>query len=137
MQKTSHQSRSLKVFGPSLALTGLLAAVLSSCGGGDSPAPEVVPPIVAADPLAPAGPIALEQALALYGIGSDGVGGDSNGDGGAAGAAGEGAPFKNAVVTLTDATGNQVTGQTDSNGKYLLKYQTKNFTAPLVYHFLQ
>lgn len=105
------------------ALALVAAAALSACGGGGSSA---------VDPLAPAGATELEKVAVLYGIDASGIGGDGSGDGGAAGAAGDGAPLKRAVVTLTDAKGNQVTGQTDDNGKFLLKYKTANFTAPLV-----
>ena len=122
-----------------LAVLAVLA-VLAGCGGDaftPAPASESAPvpvpvPVVVVDPLAPALQTDLEKAAALYGISADGIGGDGSGDGGAAGGAGDGGPLKKAVVTLTDANGNQVVGQTDSNGLYLLKYQTKNFTAPLV-----
>ena len=74
----------------------------------------------------------LEKAAVLYAIDAGGIGGDAGGDGGAAGAAGDGSALKRAVVTLTDAKGNQVSGLTDDNGKFLLKYKTATFTAPLV-----
>lgn len=101
------------------------AATLSACGGGGT----LTTPV---DSLAPAGQSDLEKVALLYGIDTIGIGGDGGGDGGASGSAGDGAPLKRAVVTLTDAKGNFVTGQTDDNGKFLLKYKTANFTAPLV-----
>lgn len=52
--------------------------------------------------------------------------------GGADGSAGDGAPLKKVVVTLTDSKGNMVSGLTDNNGRFLLKYKTSVFTAPLV-----
>ncbi len=108
-----------------VALALVAAAGLSACGGGSFPTALV-------DPLAPASQSDLEKVALLYGIDTIGIGGDGSGDGGAAGAAGDGGPLKRAVVTLTDAKGNFVTGQTDDNGKFLLKYKTANFTAPLV-----
>jgi hypothetical protein len=115
------------------AIATFALVLLSACGGGgvSVTAEPVVAPVVV-DPLTPATATDLAQAATLYGIEASGVGGDSGGDGGAAGAAGDGAPLKRAVVTLVDAKGNQVSGLTDNNGKFLLKYQTKNFTAPLV-----
>ncbi|MEY2954105.1 MAG: hypothetical protein RLZZ401_2192, partial [Pseudomonadota bacterium] len=123
----------------SLGLMFALAAGLSACGGGggstaSTPAPAPAP--APADPLAPATATDLDKAAALYGIDASGIGGDSSGDGGAAGAAGDGAPLKKAVVTLIDAKGNQVSGQTDNNGLFLLKYNTKTFTPPLVLRVL-
>ena len=112
-----------------LTLSLALATLIGGCGGGGGGTDSTVAVV---DPLAPASASDLDKAAAFYGIEGAGVGGDSAGDGGAAGAAGDGAPLQRAVVTLTDAKGNQVSGFTDSNGKFLLKYQTKNFTAPLV-----
>jgi hypothetical protein len=124
---------------PSALCFGLLLAAgltLSGCGGSSSSSPPSAttpdPTPVAVDPLAPATPSDLDKVAALYGIETSGIGGDAAGDGGAAGAAGDGAPLKAATVTLTDAKGNTVSGTTDSNGKFLLKYKTANFTAPLV-----
>ena len=117
----------------SLAFAFACAATLSACGGGggattapgpitSAPSPDVV------DPLAPIAAIDLNATA----VESAGVGGDSAGDGGADGSAGDGAPLKKVVVTLTDAKGNFVTGLTDNNGRFLLKYKTSVFTAPLV-----
>lgn len=109
-------------------------ALLSACGGGNdtpAPAPVVVVP-APVDPLAPAGQSDLDKVATLYGIDPIGFGGDASGDGGAAGGAGDGAPLKRAVVTLVDAKGNTVSGLTDNSGKFLLKYKTAAFTAPLV-----
>jgi hypothetical protein len=114
---------------------GFIAAVLGSlvaCGGGSSGTVAVTPPVVVVDPLAPAVPVDLASAATTYGIDVSGSGGDAGGDGGAAGSAGDGAPLKNAVVTLTDAKGTVVTGRTDQNGQYLLKFKTTTFTAPYV-----
>lgn len=107
---------------PLAGLISVTAAVVVACGGGGA----------AVDPLAPAVQVDVERAIALYGIESSGVGGDASGDGGAAGAAGDGAALRNAMVVLSDAKGNSVQGTTDSNGKFLLKYKTANFTPPLV-----
>ena len=110
----------------------LLGSALVGCGGGGSTtsAPVTLPVVV--DPLAPAGQLDLNIAATTYGIESGGNGGDSAGDGGAAGSAGDGAPLKNAVVTLTDAKGVVVSGRTDSQGQYLLKFKTASFVSPLV-----
>jgi len=117
---------SLVPSGPRLGLLAsvpVLVAALWACGGG-SGAPF--------DSLAPAEQSDLAKAPDLYGIDSSGVGGDSGGDGGAAGGAGDGAPLGRATVTLTDAKGNSVSGTTDANGKFLLKYKTSVFKPPLV-----
>src|SRR5450830_1230794 len=117
---------SLVPSGPRLGLLAsvpVLVAALWACGGG-SGAPF--------DSLAPAEQSDLAKAPDLYGIDSSGVGGDSSGDGGAAGSAGDGAPLGRATVTLTDANGNSVSGTTDANGKFLLKYKTSVFKPPLV-----
>ena len=124
------------VFSVRVFRLGLIAAMvggLIACGGGSSGTPAVVPPvIVVVDPLAPAVPVDLAMAATTFGIDVSGSGGDTGGDGGAAGSAGDGAPLKNAVVTLTDAKGVVVTGRTDGNGQYLLKFKTTTFTAPYV-----
>ncbi|WP_157462683.1 hypothetical protein [Curvibacter gracilis] len=106
-----------------LASATVLAAVLSACGGGST---------ASVDPLAPAEQSDLAKAPDLYGIDSSGVGGDGGGDGGAAGGAGDGAPLGRATVTLTDSQGNTVSGTTDANGKFLLKYKTSVFKPPMV-----
>jgi hypothetical protein len=106
-----------------LALAPAVAAVLWACGGGSSGS---------LDPLAAAAQSDLAKAPELYGIEDSGVGGDGSGDGGAAGSAGDGAPLGRSTVTLTDAKGNTVSGTTDANGKFLLKYKTALFTPPLV-----
>ncbi|NVO06940.1 MAG: hypothetical protein HXX19_13890, partial [Rhodoferax sp.] len=97
-----------------------LIYLLSACGGGGGGSTTL------------SGTVDFSAVISKYGIGRSGVGGDSKGNAGAAGGAGDGAPLVNATVTLTDATGNIVTGNTDSNGKYLLLYQTSIFKAPLV-----
>jgi hypothetical protein len=75
----------------------------------------------------------LAAASSLWSIGADGSGGgDGGGDGGAGGDGGDGGPLSNAKVTLTDANGRQVDGKTDANGKFLLKYNTQLFKAPMV-----
>lgn len=120
---------------------GLIAACGGGGGGGDAtpvvvtpptPTPVVVTPPVVVDPLTPASQTDLEKVASLYGIDAIGVGGDSGGDGGGAGAAGDGAPLKRVTVTLTDSKGNVVTGKTDDNGKYLLRFKTAVFTPPFV-----
>jgi hypothetical protein len=116
-----------------VALLLACVAALSGCGGGGSaaptPAPTPIPaPPAVVDPLAPLAAVDLTNT----GVDAAGVGGDSAGDGGADGSAGDGAPLKKAVVTLTDSKGNFVNGLTDNNGKFLLKYKTSVFTAPLV-----
>lgn len=116
-----------------IALLLAASAALISCGGSSSSsAPVATNPPVVVDPLTPATPSDLDKVAAQYGIESGGIGGDAAGDGGAAGAAGDGSPLKGAVVTITDAKGNFVSGLTDSKGQYLLKYKTATFTAPLV-----
>lgn len=103
-----------------LVATGMAAG----CGGGGSaPVTSIVEVSV---------PTELDLAAAQYGIDASGVGGDSGGDGGVGGAAGDGSPIRRAQVTLMDAKGNQVSGSTDANGKYLLKYATSQFTPPFV-----
>jgi hypothetical protein len=67
--------------------------------------------VVTVDPLTPAAQTDLDKVAALYGIDVAGVGGDSGGDGGAAG---DGAPLKRIDVTLTDSKGNTVTGKADA-----------------------
>lgn len=114
-----------------IALAGI--CMLNACGGGGGSTlpPQTTTP-TPPDPLAPAQPVALADAATIYSIEPSGVGGDAGGDGGAAGAAGDGAPLRNVTVTLTDAKGQQVSGTTDTNGRYLLKFQTASFTSPLV-----
>lgn len=115
------------------AAMALAVALIAACGGGGGGAsPTATPPVVVIDPLTPAAQTDLEKAAALYGIDVAGVGGDSGGDGGAAGDAGDGAPLKRITVTLTDSKGNIVSGKTDDNGRYLLKYKTAVFTPPFV-----
>ncbi len=129
------QHRAKRVLSLRFCRFGLIATVvggLIACGGGSSGTPAVTPPVVVVDPLAPAVPVDLASAAATYGIDVSGTGGDAGGDGGAAGSAGDGAPLKSARVTLTDAKGTVVTGRTDQNGQYLLKFKTSSFTAPYV-----
>ncbi|MDM0110519.1 hypothetical protein QTI66_00045 [Variovorax sp. J22R133] len=79
--------------------------------------------------IAAPGPIELEQFAATY---PQAAGGDSSGDGGAAGAAGDGSPLGNVTVSMTDSKGHSVSGKTDSTGRFLLKYNTTVFVPPLV-----
>ncbi|VWX63637.1 conserved hypothetical protein [Burkholderiales bacterium 8X] len=104
------------------------------------------------DALAPATPVDLDKVLAEWQIESTGVGGDAGGDGGVGGTAGDGSPLKRVTVVLRDstplpvtapATLNSVTppvvpvdpfvakGTTDSNGRYLLKFNTATVRPPL------
>jgi hypothetical protein len=123
-----------------LLLTALFAA---ACGGSDSPAlapapVEVTPapspsaPPPPPPPLAPQGVIDLTQAVATFEVDTAGVGGDSAGDGGVGGAAGDGSPLRRATVVLTDSTGKTLTGQTDDKGAYLLRYKTADYKTPFV-----
>ncbi|MDM0113902.1 hypothetical protein QTI66_17225 [Variovorax sp. J22R133] len=82
--------------------------------------------------MAPAAPADLDKVMVQYAIDAGGVGGDAGGDGGAAGGAGDGSPLRRITVTLIDAKGQQVSGTTDDNGKFLLKFQTSTFAAPFV-----
>jgi hypothetical protein len=103
------------------------ALVITGCGGsggGDTgPAP---------DSLLAQKAVAIDRATETWAIDSGGVGGDSGGDGGAAGAAGDGSALKRATVMLLDAQGKSVTGTTDDNGRYLLKFKTADFKPPYV-----
>ncbi len=114
---------------------GMLAAastlIFAACGGGSTSAPEPAP-APAPDPLAPADLADLSTVQTAWEIDATGVGGDSAGDGGAGGAAGDGSPIKRASVVLTDANGKVYTGQTDDNGRYLIKFKTAEVKAPLV-----
>lgn len=101
-----------------LALSALLW--LAACGSDDAP------------PLGAADTVDFSQVLAAWEIEQGGVGGDSAGDGGAAGAAGDGSPLKAATVVLVDANGKTVTGRTDSKGHYLLRFKTAEFKAPFL-----
>lgn len=97
-----------------------LALLMVACGGGGSSAPVAVP---LTD---------LERAAEQLGIDPADIGGDGDGDAGAGGGAGDGAPLRRAAVSLTDARGNQVRGTTNDKGKFLLRYKTSAFVAPLV-----
>jgi hypothetical protein len=110
----------------SLGLLLALSVCVVSCGGGGGGTD------VSADPLAPPDAYPLAYTSSHYGIGSAGIGGDPSGDAGAAGGAGDGAPLRSALVSLTDAAGHQVSGQTDENGLFLLKYNASVFVAPFV-----
>ena len=114
---------------------GMLAAasslIFAACGGGSTSAPTPAP-APAPDPLAPADLADLATVQTAWEIDASGVGGDSAGDGGAGGAAGDGSPIKRASVVLTDANGKVYTGQTDDNGRYLIKFKTAEVKAPLV-----
>jgi hypothetical protein len=111
-----------------------LSLLLVACGGSDNSPPVVAPspspPVV--DPLAPAAALDLSSVLAQWEIDPAGVGGDAAGDGGAAGAAGDGSPLKRARVILVDAQGKSVSGTTDEKGHYLLKFKTAEFKPPYV-----
>lgn len=105
--------------------TLVLSATLSACGGGGGGSG-------AYDPLNPPAAVSLAGASSHYGIGASGDGGDSSGDSGVSGGAGDGAPRKRSVLTMIDALGNQVSGETDDNGLFLLKYNSAVFRAPFV-----
>lgn len=105
--------------------------------GDKTPPPAVLCP-AAADPLTPTEPVIYTEAAITFGIDVSGIwGGDAGGDGtggdgGAAGAAGDGAPLARARVTLTDAQGRVVSGLTDANGRYLLRFDSARFDPPYV-----
>ena len=109
----------IKLFFAALAL--LATGLIASCGGGGGGAAVV-------DTLAPQGVVDLSAAS--FGFADGSGGGDSGGSSGAGGGAGDGAPLKKAVVVVSDATGKFVTGQTDDNGIYFVKFS--NFTSPIV-----
>ena len=117
-----------------LALPLIMA--LAACGGGSS-SPTVTPapipaPTPAPDPLAAADLIDFAKAQTIWEIADFGVGGDADGDAGAAGGAGDGSALKRASVVLIDAAGKTLTGQTDDNGRYLIKFKLAQIKAPLV-----
>ena len=111
----------------------LAATFLVSCGGGSSGITSSGSS-TAVDPLAPQAQVDLTAAAVTFGFvddGSAGGGGDGGGgDGGAGGGAGDGAPLKKAVIVLTDATGRSVSGLTDNNGIYFVKFT--GFKSPIV-----
>ncbi len=57
-------------------------------------------------------------------------GGDSSGDAGGDGSAGDGAPIANAPVKITDSLGKSTTGTTDANGYFRL--HIGGFTPPMI-----
>ncbi len=105
-----------------LSATLAAAGFLAGCGGGGGSAPAAV------DPLAPQGVVDLSATSFGYVDGSGG--GDGGGSSGAGGGAGDGSPLRKAVVVVTDATGKSVSGLTDDNGVYFVKFS--NFTSPIV-----
>ena len=116
-----------KIF--TLTAAVVAATLVSSCGGGSSGGSEST----VADPLAPQASADLTAAAATFGFIDDGTvggGGDGGGDGGVGGGAGDGAPLKKAVIVVTDATGRSVSGLTDSNGIYFVKFS--GFKSPIV-----
>ena len=122
-----------------LALGALVVAVgqIASCGGssgGGGIAPITpITPIVQVDPLAPTLQSNLASAVSDFGYTNDsggGGGGDGAGSSGVGGGAGDGAPLRKAVVVVTDANGKFVTGLTDDNGIYLVRFS--NFVSPIV-----
>lgn len=102
-----------------LLLSLVFVALIQACGGGGGGAAEPPP-----QPLAP-----MVDSFGQPLPESDFGGGDT-GAAGADGTAGDGAPLVNALVTLVDATGRQVTGRTDSRGYYRLRID--GFVAPMV-----
>ena len=106
----------------------VLALFLSSCGGGGGG--EAVP--LSAPPLAPQGLVDLALAASVFEVSDSGVGGDSAGDGGVGGAAGDGSALASAVVFLTDSQGKTITGRTDPKGGYLLRFKTTDYKPPFV-----
>lgn len=119
--------RNWKIF--TLTAAVVAATLVSSCGGGSGSGGATV----AADPLAPQGPVDLTAAGTTFGFIDDGAvggGGDGGGDGGVGGGAGDGAPLKKAVIVVTDATGKSVSGLTDFNGIYFVKFSS--FKSPIV-----
>ncbi len=122
--------RSWKFF--TLTAAVVAATLVSSCGGGSGSGGATV----AADALAPQEPVDLAAAAATFGFIDDGTaggGGDSgggDGGGGAGGGAGDGAPLKKAVIVVTDATGKSVSGLTDINGIYFVRFT--GFKSPIV-----
>jgi hypothetical protein len=105
---------------------------LAACGGGSSE-PAVAPaPIPTPDPLVASELIDLAKAQVIWEIADIGVGGDADGDAGASGGAGDGSALKRASVVLIDAAGKVLTGQTDDNGRYLIKFKLAQIKVPLV-----
>lgn len=124
---------------------GLTCTVLNGSGvaGAGTPSTASVNCSVAGDPLAPPAPVSYGDAAAVFSVdpsgisdtagGADGDGSaDGGADGGAAGGAGDGAPLVRSRVTLTDATGKTVSGLTDQNGRFLLRFKTAALQPPYV-----
>lgn len=121
--------------------TGLSCTVLNgsgTIGGSDVLTPSVSCPALL-DPLAPSAPVSIDRAAETYAVdptgvswGEGGDGGDGGGDGGAGGGAGDGAPLARARVSLTDVAGRTVSGLTDHNGRFLLRFNTSLFQPPYV-----
>lgn len=104
--------------------------VLAACGGGSSDPAST--PIPTPDPLAASELIDLAKVQTTWEIADFGVGGDADGDAGAAGGAGDGSALKRASVVLIDAAGKVLNGQTDDNGRYLIKFKLAQIQAPVV-----
>ncbi|MEY4294717.1 MAG: hypothetical protein RLY82_405 [Pseudomonadota bacterium] len=108
-----------------------LAALLMGCGGGGGESSSSCSTSISADPLAPTSVASFACVQTSY-ADSTGGGGDSAGDGGVGGGVGDGAPKKKVQVTLTDSLGNKVSGLTDNDGKYFLRFNTAVFVPPFV-----
>lgn len=118
-----------------LALLGLTVASLSACGGGSGSggsAPFPVAPATVIDSLTPETPVDLALAQASLSVAADGVGGDSGGDSGVGGSAGDGGALRRATIVLTDLSGKTLTGQTDDAGNYLIRYRSTDIKPPFV-----
>jgi len=94
-----------------------LSCLLSACGGGSSVAVVITPTVTIFDSFG----------RIVIGEGGDSVG---DGDAGADGTAGDGAPIVGGRIQITDANGKTVSAVTDSEGYYRAKIT--NFTPPLV-----
>jgi hypothetical protein len=138
--KTMVAKGSVYSVGIAVQPSGQTCSVANATGtaGTAVPPPAILCPSIS-DPLAPGAPVSYGDAAVAYGVdvsgisggdfGGDGTGGDG-GDGGAAGAAGDGAPLTRARVTLTDVQGRVVSGLTDANGRYFLRFDTARFSPP-------
>ncbi len=129
---------------PALVILFALAATLGACGGGGSsptpaPAPAVVTPPAPApvapppppDPLTGQPSVNASDATGTFNVALVDIGGDGGGDSGSGGGAGDGAPIKRARVVVIDRTGRTVSGQTNDDGNYFVKFPS-SFQAPIV-----
>lgn len=101
-----------------LLLSLLVLTLIQACGGSGGGTDPVAPPLV---PMVDS----FGQSVAEADFG----GGDA-GAAGADGTAGDGAPLTGALVTIVDAAGRRVSGQTDARGYYRLRID--GFLAPMV-----